>query len=121
MFKKDYAKRAKKKIRIRKKITGTADRPRMCVFRSLNDIYVQLIDDTTGTTLVSASSKTKDLAEKLSKAKTKVEKSAIVGQAAGELAVEKGIKSVVFDRAGYNYHGRVKSLADGARKAGLKF
>lgn len=106
--------RNKIKTRIRGKISGTATRPRMTVFRSNKQIYVQLIDDMAGQTLVSASSK--GIAEG-----TKSEIAAKVGQQAAEKALAAGINEVVFDRNGYLFHGRVKSLADAARKGGLKF
>lgn len=106
--------RNKIKARIRGKISGTAERPRMCVFRSNKQIYVQLIDDAAGKTLVSASSK--GIAEG-----TKSEIAAKVGEAVAKNAVAAGIETVVFDRNGFLFHGRVKSLADGARKGGLKF
>ena len=108
------ARRNKIKTRIRGKISGTAERPRMSVYRSNKAIYVQVIDDLAGATLVSASSK--GLEEG-----TKVEIAAKVGEEIAKKAVEKGITEVVFDRNGYLYHGRVKSLADAARKGGLKF
>ncbi|MDE6391936.1 MAG: 50S ribosomal protein L18 [Muribaculaceae bacterium] len=108
------ARRNKIKTRIRGKISGTAERPRMSVFRSNKAIYVQVIDDLSGTTLVAASSK--GISEG-----TKVEIAAKVGEEIAKKAVEKGIAEVVFDRNGYLYHGRVKSLADAARKGGLKF
>jgi large subunit ribosomal protein L18 len=107
------------RYRIRRKIgEGTAQKPRLSVFRSNTDIYVQLIDDLKGETLASASSKDKDF--KGQKA-NKVELSKLVGSAIARKAVELGIKDVTFDRGGYLYHGRVKSLADGAREGGLKF
>ncbi len=108
------ARRNKIKTRIRGKISGTSERPRMSVFRSNKAIYVQVIDDLSGTTLVAASSK--GMTEG-----TKVEIAAKVGEEIAKKAVEKGIAEVVFDRNGYLYHGRVKSLADAARKGGLKF
>ena len=108
------ARRNKIKTRIRGKISGTAARPRMSVFRSNKAIYVQVIDDLSGSTLAAASSK--GIQEG-----TKVEIAAKVGEEIAKKAVEKGITEVVFDRHGYLYHGRVKSLADAARKAGLKF
>lgn len=108
------ARRNKIKARIRGKISGTAQRPRMSVFRSNKAIYVQVIDDLAGTTLCAASSKGLE-------GGTKVEISAQVGEAIAKKALEKGITEVVFDRNGYLFHGRVKSLADAARKAGLKF
>ena len=108
------ARRQKIKTRIRGRISGTAERPRMTVFRSNKGIYVQLIDDLAGRTLASASSKGLE-------GGTKVEVSAKVGQEIAKIAKEKGIETVVFDRNGYLFHGRVKSLADAARQAGLKF
>jgi len=120
MIKKDYTKRNRKKIRIRKKVNGTTERPRLTVFRSLKQIYAQIIDDSNGKTLLAASSATKELADKVKAAKSKVEVGSIVGEFLGGKAVEAGIKEVVFDRAGFMYHGRVKALADGARKGGLK-
>ena len=108
------ARRNKIKTRIRGKISGTAERPRMSVFRSNKAIYVQVIDDLSGTTLAAASSR--GISEG-----TKVEIAAKVGEEIAKKAVEKGIAEVVFDRNGYLYHGRVKSLADAARKGGLKF
>lgn len=109
------ARRAKIKRRIRKRISGTAERPRLTVYRSNKQIYAQIIDDTSGKTLVSASS----FKNKAAKG-TKVEVAAIVGKEVAEKAVKAGIESVVFDRNGYLYHGRVKSLADSAREGGLK-
>jgi len=104
--------------RIRKISSGTAERPRLAVFRSNTGIYAQIIDNVAGTTLVSASSRDKELA----KAKgTKTEVANLVGKAIAEKAKEAGIEAVAFDRGGNLYHGRVKSLADGAREAGLKF
>lgn len=104
---------------IRKKIKGTPERPRLSVFRSNNDIYVQVIDDTQGHTLVSASSRDTDI--KALKDKTRVEKSKAVGAKLASIALEAGITNIVFDRSGYLYHGRVKAVAEGAREAGLKF
>ncbi|MFA8342052.1 MAG: 50S ribosomal protein L18 [Rhodothermaceae bacterium] len=106
------------KRRIRKSVSGTAERPRMSVFRSNKQISVQLIDDLSGKTLVATSSLIKEIAEK---SVTKNEQAELVGQAIAEKAATAGITSVVFDRNGYLYHGRVKSLADAARKGGLKF
>lgn len=105
--------------RIRNKVSGTAERPRMCVYRSLNNIYVQVIDDVAGNTLAAASTLDKDLAGVIAD-KTKKEASKIVGETAAKKALEKGIKEVVFDRGGYVYTGRVAQVADGAREAGLK-
>ncbi|NIA23644.1 MAG: 50S ribosomal protein L18 [Proteobacteria bacterium] len=112
--------RLKRHKRIRLHLTGTPESPRLVVFRSLNNIYGQIIDDTNGKTIVSASSNDKDLRDGL-KGKKKVEISAMVGEALAKKAVEKGIKKIVFDRAGYKYHGRVKSFAESCRKAGLEF
>ena len=109
--------RAKIKRRIRKNITGTTSCPRLSVFRSNKQIYAQLIDDSTGTTLASASSYNNKAADKVNK----VDQAAIVGKEIAEKAKKAGIESVVFDRNGYLYHGRVKSLADSARESGLKF
>jgi large subunit ribosomal protein L18 len=110
--------RQKIRYRIRKKIVGSAQRPRLSVFRSNSDIYVQLIDDANGTTLAAASSRDKDI--KAQKG-TKSEKSKLVGAALAAKATALGITTVTFDRGGYLYHGRVKSVADGAREAGLQF
>jgi large subunit ribosomal protein L18 len=110
--------RQKIRYRIRKKIIGTAQKPRLSVFRSNNDIYVQLIDDNSGVTLAAASSREKDIsAQKV----TKIEKSKLVGQVIARKAKELGIDTVIFDRGGNLYHGRVKSVADGAREGGLQF
>jgi len=110
--------RQKIKYSIRKKISGTAAKPRLSVFRSNNDIYVQLIDDDGSKTLAAASSREKDiLAQKVNK----VDKSKLVGAAIARKAAELGLKDVTFDRGGYLYHGRVKAVAEGAREGGLKF
>lgn len=114
-------KRLQKKASVRKKISGTPERPRLSVFRSNTQVYLQLIDDVNGKTLLSASSLTKELADKVAEAKTRVDKSAVVGEYFGQKAVENNIKEVVFDRNGYRYHGRVKAVAEGARKGGLVF
>ncbi len=108
------------KMRVRKHISGTAERPRMSVFRSNKQIYVQLIDDVAGVTLVSASSKDKALVAEVAN-KTNKEIAALVGGLVAKLATEKGIQTVSFDRNGYLYHGRVQTLADAAREGGLKF
>ena len=110
--------RQKIKYRVRKKIVGTAARPRLSVFRSNNDIYVQLIDDDGAKTLASASSRDKDI---LAQKGTKVEKGKLVGAAIARKASDLGLKDIVFDRGGYLYHGRVKAVADGAREGGLLF
>lgn len=106
--------------RVRNKISGTSERPRLCVYKSLSQIYAQLIDDTTGHTLVSASTMDADL-KKAIEGKTKTEQATIVGETIAKRAQAKKIKSVVFDRGGYIYIGRVQALADGARAAGLEF
>jgi len=106
------------KHRIRKVVSGTEARPRLAVFRSNKEIYVQLVDDVTGKTLVAASSRDKEIS---SEKGTKSEIAALVGKAVAEKAKSAGVETVSFDRGGYLYHGRVKSLADGAREAGLKF
>ena len=110
--------RQKIRFRIRKDVVGTAQKPRLSVFRSNLDIYVQLIDDTTGNTLAAASSKEKEIvAQKVNK----VEKSKLVGASIARKALALGLSKVVFDRGGYLYHGRMKAVADGAREAGLQF
>ncbi len=111
--------RQRRKRSIRKKVFGTKEMPRLAVFRSLNHIRGQIIDDTTGNTLVAFSSFAKDA--NIDRSKKKTEQSFEVGKKLGEMALAKGIKKVSFDRGGYLYHGRVKALAEGARKAGLKF
>ncbi len=110
--------RQKIRYRIRKKISGTASVPRLSVFRSNSDIYVQLIDDTNGTTLASASSRDKDIQAQKG---TKSEKSKLVGAALATKATALGLTTCVFDRSGYLYHGRIKAVADGAREGGLQF
>ncbi|HHV26611.1 50S ribosomal protein L18 [Anaerosalibacter bizertensis] len=113
-------KRKKRHMRARQKLTGTPERPRLNVYRSLDHIYAQVIDDTVGNTIVSASTLDKELKDKLDKTSNK-EAAKLVGKLVAKRAQEKGIKEVVFDRGGYIYHGRVKELADAAREAGLKF
>lgn len=110
--------RTKIRHTIRAKVSGTSQKPRLAVFRSNSDIYVQLIDDTKGVTLAAASSKDKDIK---AQAGTKSEKSKLVGAAIARKASELNVKEVVFDRGGYLYHGRVKAVADGAREGGLQF
>jgi large subunit ribosomal protein L18 len=112
--------RKKRHRRIRKGVKGTVKRPRLCVFRSAKYIYAQIIDDTKGATLVSASSLEKDLLD-YGGYRGNAEAARLTGGLIGARAVEKGIKKVVFDRGGYLYHGRVKALADAARKSGLEF
>jgi large subunit ribosomal protein L18 len=112
------ARRQNIRFGIRKKISGVASKPRLSVFRSNTDIYVQLIDDVNGQTLAAASSKDKSIAAQKG---TKSEKSKLVGMAIANKANELGLAEVVFDRGGYLYHGRVKAVAEGAREGGLKF
>jgi large subunit ribosomal protein L18 len=106
------------KYTIRKKVSGTAQLPRLSVFRSNTDMYVQLIDDVNGATLASASSRDKDIAAQKG---TKTEKSKMVGEAIAKKAIALGLATCVFDRGGFLYHGRVKAVAEGAREGGLKF
>ena len=114
------ADRKKRHERVRVKISGTPECPRLCVYRSLNNIYAQIIDDVNGNTLVACSTKEKAVAAQLGD-KTKVEQAKVVGIELAKKALAKGIENVVFDRGGYLYIGRVASLADGAREGGLKF
>ncbi len=117
MLAKKTQRRNKIRRRIRKSLSGTASRPRLSVFRSNKEIYAQIVNDIEGTTLAAASSRDKDIEAK----GTKSEIAANVGKALAEKAKKAGIEQVAFDRGGYLYHGRVKSLADGAREGGLKF
>lgn len=112
--------RLKRRFRIRKKINGTAARPRLSVFRSSKHIYAQLIDDVAGVTIVSASTVDKEIASAVGNGGN-VESATKVGEAIAKRAVAKGVTEVVFDRGGYLYHGRIKALADAAREAGLQF
>ena len=114
------AARIKRKNRIRKSLTGTADRPRLCVFRSANEIYAQIIDDTRGCTLVSASTLEKEIKHGQT-FQNKVEAATYIGKRIAEKAIQSGIRKVVFDRNGFLYHGRVKAVSDGAREIGLDF
>ena len=107
-------------LRVRRKVSGTPERPRLCVFRSLKHIYAQVIDDTRGHTLVSASDLDPEVRAQ-AEGKTKTEKARLVGQVLAQRALSAGITRVVFDRGGYKYHGRVKALAEGAREGGLQF
>jgi len=110
--------RERLRFRIRKTVSGTAQRPRLAVFRSNKEIYAQIIDDVNGKTIIAASSRDKDIdASKVNK----VEAAKLVGKAIAERAIKAGVESITFDRGGYLYHGRVKSLAEGAREGGLKF
>ncbi|WP_304142040.1 50S ribosomal protein L18 [Mesoflavibacter zeaxanthinifaciens] len=110
--------RSRIKSRIRKVVSGTEARPRLSVFRSNKEIYAQIVDDVTGKTLVAASSRDKDIS---SSKGNKVEIAALVGKSIAEKALKAGVETISFDRGGYLYHGRVKSLAEGAREGGLKF
>ena len=112
--------RTRRHSRVRKNLSGTAERPRLNVFRSVSAIYAQVIDDQSGRTLVSASTVDHELREKV-KGLKKSEQAKMIGQAVAERAKSKGIQSVVFDRGGYRYIGRIKALADGAREGGLQF
>jgi large subunit ribosomal protein L18 len=114
------AARIKRQARIRKKIKGTPQRPRLSVFRSAKHVYAQVIDDTAGATLVTASSVEKDFKAQ-DKFESKRAAAAYVGKMVAQRALDKGIKQVVFDRNGFLYHGRIKAISDGAREAGLKF
>ena len=110
----------KVKLRIRQKVKGTAVRPRLCVFRSNNHIYAQLIDDTHGRTIASSSTLENQVASKITSSST-CEASVLVGQSIAKKSLEKNIDRVVFDRGGHLYHGRIKALSDAAREEGLKF
>ena len=107
----------RRKARVRKKVKGTTERPRLNVFRSNRRIYAQIIDDMTGVTIAAASTQVKGFDDKLDKSGAAKK----VGETIGKLAITKGVEKVVFDRSGYQYHGRIKALADAAREAGLKF
>ncbi len=112
--------RKRRHMRVRAKVIGTTARPRLCVFRSLKNIHAQVIDDSTGNTLVSASSLDTDIKSKIT-GKKKTEIAEQVGSLVAQRALNKGIKQLAFDRGGYKYHGRIKALAEAARKAGLDF
>lgn len=112
--------RERRKLRIRRKISGTAEQPRLSVFRSAKHIYAQVVDDHAGSTLAHASTLSRDVRGEVGEA-TKLDAAKKVGQAIAKLLLSKGISKVVFDRNGYLYHGRIRALADGAREAGLKF
>lgn len=113
--------RLKRKKRVRKKIKGTPERPRLTVFKSARHIYAQIIDDSIGGTLVAASTISKDLKPKNQGISGNIKGAILVGETIGKKGIEKGIKEIVFDRNGFLYHGRVKALADAARENGLKF
>lgn len=112
--------RKRRHVRVRKQVEGTSERPRLNVYRSLNHIYAQIIDDGRGSTLLSVSSVDPSLRKSLA-GKTRTEQAAVVGTTLAERATEAGISQVVFDRGGYKYHGRVKKLAEASREGGLKF
>ncbi len=113
--------RERRHLRIRKKIKGTPERPRLVVFRSNRHIYAQIVDDIAGRTIAGACGSSKAIAERIKEDKERFAESRAVGELVAKRAIEKGITKVVFDRAGYRYHGRVKALAEAARKAGLEF
>ena len=112
--------RKRRHVRVRAKVEGTASRPRLCVFRSLNHIYAQVIDDSQGHTLTSASTLDPEIKDEVA-GKVKTAKAELVGSLVAKRVLTKGIDQVVFDRGGYKYHGRVKALAEAARQTGLKF
>ncbi len=116
-----YVARKRRHARVRKRISGTPECPRMNIFRSINHIYAQVTDDVNGVTLVAASTLDSGLTSDDLQGKTKTEQAKLVGKLVAERAIDAGIKEVVFDRGGYKYHGRVKALADASREAGLKF
>jgi large subunit ribosomal protein L18 len=118
---KKYDRWKKKKASIRKQVIGTPERPRLTIYRSAKHVYAQIIDDTTGKTLVSASTISKEFREELKAVKSEMEVCKLVGKYTAKRALEKKIQNVVYDRNGYLYHGRVKAVADGAREGGLKF
>jgi large subunit ribosomal protein L18 len=120
MSEKSQQARQHRHVRVRRRVVGTAERPRLNVYRSEKHIYAQVIDDAVGHTLVSASTVDVDLRVAIS-GKNKTEQAKLVGRAVAERAIDAGVKKVVFDRGGYIYHGRVKALADAAREAGLEF
>jgi len=118
---KKRARRRRAQLRVRSRVQGSTERPRLCVYKSLRYIYAQIVDDLEGRTLVHASSLEKDVRGGLGKSAANRDAAKVVGQKVAERALEKGIKNVVFDRSGYVYHGKVKALADGAREKGLQF
>lgn len=113
--------RSRRHKRVRKKISGTAERPRLVVFRSLRHIYGQLVDDSRGVTLMGISSTSPTVQGSVTDAKGKISASKLTGKVLAEKAIQSGVESVVFDRGGYKYHGRVRAFAEGAREGGLKF
>ncbi|AXA35180.1 MAG: 50S ribosomal protein L18 [Candidatus Hydrogenedentota bacterium] len=116
-----YEKRLRRRLRIRKKISGTPERPRLCIYKSLRHLYGQLVDDTTGHTLAFVTTNTKEFKAEGRKTFANIEYAKRLGKKIGEKAVAAGVTKVVFDRSGYPYHGVVKAFADAAREAGLKF
>lgn len=119
---KTYVARKRRHARVRRRLSGTAERPRLNVFRSLNHIYAQVIDDVQGVTLASASTvDSKVQASGALEGKSRMEQAAEIGKIVAERTLDTGVKEVVFDRGGYKYHGRIKALADASREAGLKF
>ncbi|MCX2725911.1 50S ribosomal protein L18 [Thermomicrobium sp. 4228-Ro] len=120
-YKRRLSPRKRRHLRVRARVFGTPERPRLNVFRSNKHIYAQIIDDSRGHTLVAASTLEREVRERFPDPHPKVEEARVVGQVIGERALAQGITKVVFDRGGYKYHGRVKALADGARAAGLQF
>jgi len=118
---KKYTGREKRKMRIRKKVLGTAEKPRLTVYRSLKHMYAQLFDDAGGVSLGMVSTKSKSVAEEIKQTKGKVDAAHLIGKEVAKLALSKNITTVTFDRNGYIYHGRVRAVADGAREAGLHF
>ncbi len=121
MIKDRKALRNRRHKRIRKKISGTADIPRLCVFKSARHIYAQIIDDAAGRTMFAASSLTPEIRQEVEKKDSKAERAKAVGEYLGQVSVAGGLKKVVFDRGGYPFHGRVKFLADGLKEKGLEF
>lgn len=120
-YKRQLSSRQRRHLRVRAKVSGTAERPRLNVFRSNVNIYAQIIDDVTGQTLAAASTLEQEVRQRLPEEHPKVQEALIVGQIIGERSRAQGITHVVFDRGGYKYHGRVKAVAEGARGAGLEF
>jgi large subunit ribosomal protein L18 len=119
---KNYIARKRRQARVRKRVSGTPERPRLNVYRSLNHIYAQVIDDINGVTVAAASTVDSELKAAASLSdKSRTERAALVGKTVAERALDAGIKEVVFDRGGYKYHGRIKALAEASREAGLKF
>ncbi|PIQ10132.1 MAG: 50S ribosomal protein L18 [Ignavibacteriales bacterium CG18_big_fil_WC_8_21_14_2_50_31_20] len=121
MLKRIKQRKERKIKRVRKNLFGTQERPRLTVFKSLNHIYAQIIDDTQGKTLAAASTLSKEIVDEIANAKTNIEKSKIVGNLIAKNAIENKIEKVVFDRGINKYHGRVQAIAEGAREGGLKF